>query len=123
MDVPITLIGERDVAGAATSQYQLWLSADSRSFSTIDLFLGKQVAYLHKLQISAYSDIEDQTPLIGLDFHFYAFDDAANKVSPPASAIARPGIAAASPAMTSLQSSTTGLSNVIQGLTALASQR
>jgi hypothetical protein len=122
-DVPITLIGERDVAGAATSQYQLWLGAGDRSFSTVDLFLGTQVAYLHKLQISAYSDIEDLAPLLGLDFRFYDFDSPAIKVAPPAGAEPRSSMVAIPQAVTSLGHSATGLSNVIQGLSTRASQR
>lgn len=115
-EVPITLIGDRDVAGTATDQYQLWLNADDGSFSTVDLFLGKQVAYLYKLQISAYTDIEDVLPLVGLDYRFYDFDSGDIKVYPPTNAVPRPATAAASQELLSLRSSALGLSNVIEGL-------
>lgn len=89
-DTPITLIGERDVAGTLTDQYQIWLGADETSFGTVDLFLGRQQAYLHKMQVTVYEDIEAPFATFGLDYRFYDFDSPAITVARPANAVERP---------------------------------
>lgn len=85
----LTLMGTRDVAGVMTDQYQIWLNFEDRSVITTDLFIGQTLRYLDKFQISAYLDGRDTTPLIGLDYRYYDFDDAAIKVYPPQGAIVR----------------------------------
>lgn len=85
----LTLMGTRDVAGVLTDQYQIWMNFEDRSVLTTDLFIGQTLRYLDKFQISAYADGRDDTPLLGFDYRWYDFDDAAIKVYPPQGAIVR----------------------------------
>jgi len=95
-DVAITLIGDADVAGAPTSQYQLWINGEDGSVITSDLFIGRGgPSYLHKLVVSGYSSGEDTVPLLTLDYRYYDFN-AQITVYRPEGAVARPASAARS---------------------------
>jgi hypothetical protein len=85
----LTLMGTRDVAGVMTDQYQIWINGDDRSALTTDLFIGQTLRYLDKFQISLYADGRDTTPLLGFDYRWYDFDNAALKVYPPQGAVVR----------------------------------
>lgn len=87
-DATLTLIGEADVAGVPTYQYQLWANAEDDSVAKADFFIGRSPSYLHKLVISAYLSGEDTIPLVGLDYRYYDFD-APITVSPPEGAVNR----------------------------------
>lgn len=87
-DIPITLIGEADVAGVPTYQYQIWVNGEDGSATTADFFIGRSPSYLHKLVVSGYLSGEDTNRLIGLDYRYYDFN-ADIKVYPPQGAVNR----------------------------------
>lgn len=94
-DVPITLIGEAEVAGAPTYQYQIWINNEDESVTTADFFIGRSPSYLHKLVVSAYLSGEDTISLVGLDYRYYDFN-AEVKVYAPQGAVNRPASSATS---------------------------
>lgn len=94
-DVPITLIGEADVAGVPTYQYQIWINNEDESVTTADFFIGRSPSYLNKLVISAYLSGEDMITLVGLDYRYYDFN-AGITVYPPQGAVKRPASSATS---------------------------
>lgn len=87
--IPITLIGEADVAGVATDHYQLWFNFDDGSVITVDNFIGQRTPYVHKLQLNGYASGEDQLALLSFGYRYYDFEAEDIVVYRPENAVAR----------------------------------
>jgi hypothetical protein len=78
----VSRIGDADVAGTATTQYQIWVEgADIATEGPIkvDLFVGKETPYVYKLQFTAGAGPSE----IGAIYRFYDLDDTSIVVPVP----------------------------------------
>ncbi|HEX5689995.1 MAG TPA: hypothetical protein VFX76_08330 [Roseiflexaceae bacterium] len=79
----VSRIGDADVAGTPTTQYQIWVNDSGAATAgplKVDLFVGKDTPYVYKLQITA-GDAPDQ---IGAVYRFYDLDSNIVVPVPPA---------------------------------------
>lgn len=89
-------IGAVDVAGTPTDQFQLWINkpASDVDYLKIDLFVGRQINYLSKLQLTTVGTDPDLGAIkLETVTRLYDFDAANIVVGPPRNAIAAPGAA------------------------------
>lgn len=96
-DASIMSMGTVEVAGVATDQYQIWINqqGEGQDYFKLDFFVGRQVNYLHKMQVTAVGTDPTLGELkIETVIRLYDFDDPNIVVGPPANAIKRPGAAA-----------------------------